>query len=304
MKTVFIVILNFNNASVTKDCLKSLEKISHKDLIVQVVVVDNSTKEKISIGEKEFGDLNIKLIDPKGNLGFTGGCNLGIRYAVDNGADYVVLLNNDTIVDENFVSLLVKSANKEKVGIVVPKIYYAQGSEYHKDRYSKDQLGKVIWYGGGYIDWKNVVPKHAGVDEVDNGSYDMEKEVEFASGCCMMLTKEFIRSVGLLDEKYFLYYEDADLSKRALNNKWKIIYSPKAIVWHRNAVSSGGSGSPLQDYYVTRNRMYYGMKYSPLRTKIALARESLRLFRKGREPQREGIKDFYSMKMGQAGSFS
>src|SRR3989344_6535880 len=238
MKTVFIVILNFNNASVTKDCLKSLEKISHKDLIVQMVVVDNSTKEKITIGEKEFGDLSIKLMDPKENLGFTGGCNLGIMYAIDNGADYVVLLNNDTIVDENFVSLLVESANKERVGIVVPKIYYAEGSEYHKDRYSKDQLGKVIWYGGGYIDWENVVPKHFGVDEVDDGPYDSEKEVEFATGCCMLLTKEFINKVGMFDDKYFLYYEDADLSKRALNNKWKIIYCPKAIVWHRNAASS------------------------------------------------------------------
>jgi GT2 family glycosyltransferase len=111
-----------------------------------------------------------------------------------------------------------------------------------------------------------------------------------------------LEKAGLFDEKLFLYFEDADLSQRVLRAGYTIIYAPKAVIWHANAASGGGSGSILHDYYITRNRMIFGMKYAPLRSKIALVRESLRLLVSGRQWQKIGIRDFYIGKFGK-GSF-
>lgn len=294
---VYLIIVNFNNSLDTNSCLQSLANIEKADLDLYVLVIDNSDKIKFKITDKNLNDLRVEVIDSGENLGFTGGNNLGIKKAMQNKADFIVVLNNDTHVDRNFLVNLVNGVG-EGVGIAVPKIYYSKGSEYHKERYSDSDLGKIIWYAGGYIDWENVVPKHMGVDEVDNGKYNQKKEVEFATGCCMLLTRQFLEDVGYFDDKYFLYYEDADLSVRAKKKSYKIIFVPDSIVWHINAASSGGSGSGIQDYYVSRNRMYFGFKYASFKTKLALIRESIRLFINGRKPQKKGITDFYLYNLG------
>jgi GT2 family glycosyltransferase len=118
-----------------------------------------------------------------------------------------------------------------------------------------------------------------------------------------MLKKEILEKVKGYNEEYFLYYEDADLSMRIKKLGSKIIYNPNAIIWHKNAQSSGGSGSNLQDYYISRNRMLFGLKYASLRAKIALIRESLRILVGGRKWQKIGIKDYYFNKLGK-GSYS
>jgi len=159
-------------------------------------------------------------------------------------------------------------------------------------------LGKVFWYAGGEMDWKNVIGHHRGVDEVDHGQYDDISETGYVSGCCMLLTKKLLEKVGGFDKKYFLYYEDNDLSQRSKRKGFKILYAPKAVIWHKNAGSAGGSGSPLQDYYITRNRMLFGMRYAPLRSKVALVRESIRLLLSGRKWQKAGIADFYKRRFG------
>ena len=185
----------------------------------------------------------------------------------------------------------------------MPKIYFAKGHEFHKSRYTEEEKGKVIWYVGGVLDWRNVIGRHRGVDEVDVGQYEKVENTEFATGCCMMIRKEVFKRIGLFDEKYFLYYEDADFSIKAKHAGYKIVYSPKAYLWHINAGSAGGSGSALQDYYTTRNRMIFGMRHAPLRSKISLIRESISLFLTGRDWQRVGIRDFYFSRFGKA-SFS
>ena len=100
------------------------------------------------------------------------------------------------------------------------------------------------------------------------------------------------------DNRYFLYFEDSDLSQRLKKAGYKILFYPKAILWHKNAGSTGGSGSSLQDYFTTRNRMIFGLKFAPLRSKIALIRESLRLLSSGRQWQKKGIRDFYLRRFG------
>jgi GT2 family glycosyltransferase len=296
MKSVFVSILNFNGQENTLECLRSLEKVNTKGINLTVLVIDNGSKEKLKIKTSEF-KLNIEIIYNRDNLGFAGGHNVGISHAISKNADYIIILNNDVFIDKEFIYELVKSAKENpKAGIIAPKIYFAKGFEYHKGKYKDEDLGKVFWYAGGEMDWNNVIGHHRGVDEVDNGQYDKTEETEYASGCCMLVSRKTFEKVGGFDKNYFLYYEDSDLCQRIKAAGFKIIYEPKAVIWHKNAGSAGGSGSPLQDYYITRNRMLFGLKYAPLRAKVALIRESTKLLFHGRRWQKNGIKDFYSGK--------
>ncbi len=303
MVKVVVVILNFNRWENTVECLDSLRKIEiNKNTKLEIVIVDNASKDD-SVKEIKNKYPKITLLENKINKGFTGGCNTGAEYALENGADYVMFLNNDTIVDQGLLSTLVETAGEQSVGGVLPKIYFYRGHEFHKERYQKKDLGKVIWYAGGEMDWDNLIGKNIGVDEVDCGQFETKREVGLATGCCFLVKREVLDKIGLFDEKFFLYYEDADLSERVKKAGYKIMYEPKAFMWHKNAVSSGGSGSVLQDYYITRNRLLFGMRYGPLRTKLALIRESLRILKNGREWQKRGVIDFYKRHFGR-GSFS
>lgn len=298
MRSIAIVILNFNGEKDTLECLKSIDKLETDGFELLTIVVDNGSTKTFS-----FGNFQFKLIRNKYNLGFSGGNNVGIRYALKNNVDYICILNNDTIVDKSLVLELLKLAQSdESIGIVAPKIYFAKGYEFHKNRYEESEKGKVIWYAGGVMDWRNVIGVHRGVDEVDHGQYEKVQETDFASGCCMFVKSEVFQKIGFFDEKYFLYYEDNDLSQRAKREGFRIVYSPKAVLWHKNAGSAGGSGSELQDYYITRNRLLFGMRYAPFRSKISLIKESIALFFSGRNWQKRGVSDSYLSRFGR-GSF-
>ncbi len=297
MNKIYIIILNYNGGEDTLECMESVSRIDKGNNTVKILLVDNGSNDgSVAKIRDKYSDAII--IENKENLGFTGGNNEGIRYALKSGADYIMLLNNDTTVDRGLLVNMMKGFDSKLVGGVVPKIYFSKGSEYHKGRYEKKDLGNVIWYSGGIMDWENLIGKNRGVDEVDLGQYDTEDFTELATGCCFLLSAKAINKVGAFDDKYFLYYEDADLSQRLKKSKFKIKYMPNAFLWHKNAKSSGGTGSDLQDYYITRNRMSFGMKYAPLRTKIALIKESISLLRSGRNWQKRAVKDFFAGKLG------
>lgn len=303
MKSIAIVLLNFNGEKDTIECLKSIKKLETDGFALLTIVVDNGSEKKFRVQSSEFRVGELKIIHNDKNLGFSGGNNVGIRYALKKNADYILILNNDTVVDKSLVLELLKLAQSdESIGIVVPKIYFAKGFEFHKDRYNESEQGRVIWYAGGIMDWKNVIGVHRGVDEVDRGQYEKVIETDFASGCCMFIKRGVFERIGFFDEKYFLYYEDNDLSQRAKREGFKIIYSPKAVLWHKNAGSAGGSGSSLQDYYITRNRLLFGMRYVPIRSKLSLIKESFELLFFGRTWQKRGVLDFYLKRFGK-GSF-
>lgn len=302
MINVALITINFNGDKDTHTCLLSVSKLSKNNIRLSVIVVDNGSEKNFALREDEKKD-NVICLRSEKNLGFTGGNNLGMQYALRNGADYILLLNNDTIVEKNLLNELVESINKNPLaGVAVPKIYFAKGHEYHKSKYKKEELGKVFWYAGGGIDWKNVYTFHRGVDEVDNGQYQKEENVDFATGCCMLIKRETLEKVGFFDDKFFLYFEDGDLSERIKKAGFSMRYVPTAIVWHINAGSSG-SGSGLHDYYLTRNRMIFGMRYAPFKSKLALIKESMHLLISGREWQQKGIRDFYLGRLGK-GSFA
>lgn len=304
MKQVYISLINYNGTENTLACLASLEQVAIEDFNLHVVIIDNASKEPFKVNSSSFKNFSATVITNKHNLGFSGGHNVGMKFALAHGADYVIVLNNDTVVDKRLIIGLVEAAEAHaNAGIIAPKIYFAKGYEYHKDRYKKEELGKVIWYAGGVMDWANLLASHRGVDEVDHGQFDTLEETAFASGCCMLVKKEVLEKVGLFDERYFLYYEDNDLNQRAKHAGFKILYAPAAKLWHKNAGSAGGSGSVLQDYFISRNRLLFGYTYAPVRTKIALFRESMRVLFTGRAWQKKGIEDYYRRKLGK-GSFN
>lgn len=294
MMNVFISIINFNGRKNTLECLESLKNLDIRNFKLTIIVVDNASEEKFDMENGFLGDIPQVIIKNEENLGFSGGHNAGIKYALNQGADYVLILNNDTYADRDFIEELLKAAEKdENIGILVPKIYFAPGFEFHKERYKKSEVGRVLWYAGGKIDWENVIGHNKGVDEVDQGQFDKTEETDIATGCCMLVKKEVFDKAGIFDNKYFLYYEDADLTIRAKKKNFKIVYVPKSIIFHKNAGSGGGPGSILQDYYITRNRLIFGFRFAPIRSKLALFRESLSILLKGRKWQKRGVMDFY-----------
>ncbi len=303
MKKIAVVTVNFNTADDTTTFLNSLKYVKISDFILETIIVDNGSKEVFKLPENLIKD-NITLIRSEINTGFSGGNNIGIKEALKRGADYVLIVNNDTIVDQDMIANLLKVLeSKPEIGVTTPKIYFAKGHEFHKDKYKKEDLGKVFWFAGGYTDWDNVQSIHRGVDEIDHGQYDEIEPIDFASGCCMFFKREVLEKVGMFDDRYFLYYEDADLNERIKHAGYKIYYVPPAILVHINAASSGGAGNVLQDYFITRNKMLFGMTYAPLRTKIALIRESLRLLRNGRPFQKLGIQDYYLRRLNKGTFF-
>lgn len=264
---------------------------------MEVVVVDNASTDG-SVEEIKTRFKDITMLQNNRNLGFAEGNNVGIKYALAHGADYIILLNNDTVVDKNLVNKLLKAMEKDRtIGIVGPKIYFAPGFEYHSDRYEDKERGKVIWYAGGKIDWQNIYASHRGVDEVDHGQYDKAEETDFVSGCAMTVRREVFEKIGLLDSKYFLYYEDNDLCQRAKRAGFKIFYIPCAFLWHKNAASSEQAGSWVHQYYQTRNRFLFGFKYGKIRAKTALLRESLKFLIKD-GIRRQATVDFYLGRFG------
>lgn len=296
---VYIIVLNWNRSDDTIACLDSLSHLNIKDFKLFVTLVDNgSTNDCIeSIKRFKTGKYNINIIENQSNLGFAEGNNVGIEYALKNNADYVFILNNDTLVDKDIINKLLKAADRYKdAGIFTPKIYFAKGFEFHK-KYKKNELGKVIWSAGGQIDWNNVYGENAGVDEVDNGQFGKNRETDFATGAAMFVRSEVFKKYGLFDERYFMYFEDVDLCFRYKRSGGKIIYVGSAILWHKVAQSSG-IGSDLNDYYITRNRLLFGMGYAPLRTKLALYKESVKFLMYGRPMQKKGVLDFYTAKFG------
>lgn len=296
---VSVIILTWNAASRIKEQLNNLSTLKTDGLNVEVVVVDNDSKDKTSEIAKNYKFKNLKyhFIQNSRNLGFAEGNNVGISYALDSGAEYIALQNDDTILDKNLlINIVAEHLNFPDAGAISPKIYFAKGYEYKK-HYKEKDLGKIIWYAGGNIDWNNIYGSNHGVDQVDIGQFDTARDTDFTTGCFVIYKREALEKIGLYDKRYYLYMEDADHAQRLIRGGFRVLYSGKGWLWHK--VSQGsGIGSELNDYYLTRNRMLFGMTYGKLRTKFALTRESIKLLLIGRTWQKVGIRDYYLGRFG------
>lgn len=260
MKKVDVVILNYKVKDQTLKCIESVSKSDYKN--VQIIVVDNDSHDGIGEDVRKIED--IIFIQNNINSGYSGGNNMGIQYALKDNADYIFVLNPDTTIEKNTISILVEKIEQYNAGIVCPKIYFSDSNK--------------IWFAGKVFDKSNVLASHIGVNEIDRGQYDKDEIIEDITGGAFLATKELFEKIGLFDERFFLYYEDSDLAFKAIKAGFRIMYIHSAIVYHKNAQSTG-LGTTLQDYYITRNRMLFAEKYLPLRTRFALLREALRNIR-------------------------
>ena len=296
---VSIILINYNAAEDTVDCLKSLRKIKTTGFKYNVVIVDNASKDIFSVPQN-LESSNIEVIRSEANKGFTGGNNLGIFYAVEKyNSDYVLLLNNDTTVDENFLKEMVRTAQADpRIGMVGSKIYFSKGREFHSESYNESELGNVLWYAGGSIDWNHLAAFHRGVDEVDKGQFDNQTESDFATGCSVLIKREILEKVGTFDKRFFLYLEDVDWSVRVKRAGYIIAFEPKSIVYHKNAGSTGGSGSTTHDYYQTRNKLLFAFKHGTWKEVGTALRIALFTLINGSPAQRLGVVHFFMMRFG------
>jgi GT2 family glycosyltransferase len=221
---IFTVIPNWNGAEYLKDCIDSLLKQSVK---CEVVVVDNGSTDKSDEVLSSYGDKIIALKQDK-NLGFAGGVNVGIRYALKHNADYIALFNNDAVADREWAKQLLNTIEPDKsIGITTCNLM---------------QIDKIHIDSTGDFYCRSGIPFPRGRNEVQKGQYDKHTEVFGASGGASLYRAEVFKDIGLFDEKFFAYFEDVDLSFRARLRGWRIVYSPKALVYHHVSATSSKLG--------------------------------------------------------------
>lgn len=244
---VYIIVLNWNGKDDTLECLRSIRHISYTNY--KIILVDNASGDgTVDSVRSEFPD--VQIIVNASNLRYAGGNNVGIRSALAQGAQYILLLNNDTTVDPHFLTELTEAMNRESTaGMAGPKIYYYDDP-------------KRIWFAGGKIDWWRGWFSHVGIREIDRGQHDTVRETDFITGCCLMVRREVIEKVGMLDEAYYIYGEDADWCIRAVYAGYKLLYVPKGKIWHKLSVASGGHLSWFKNWNKLKSQLRLMARYA------------------------------------------
>ncbi|MCC7201186.1 MAG: glycosyltransferase family 2 protein [Nitrospirae bacterium] len=252
---VSVIVLNWNGYSDTAECLRSLERLTYPSC--EVILVDNgSTDGSVARLRQEFE--KVFYIENDENLGFAEGNNIGIRYALQHGAGYVFLLNNDTVISPGALDELVRVAEGDRaIGMAGPVIY---------DYYDPSR----VWFAGSHIDYRTGLTPHWHEGEKREKEWPESWDVERLSGCAMLVKKEVIESVGMLDAGYFLYYEDTDWCARARQHGFRIVCAGHARVLHKQQGSTDRGGSPLVHYYCQRNRLLFLKKNANIPVRVRL----------------------------------
>src|SRR5919202_2592388 len=268
MPLVYVIVLNWNGGGYTAHCLASLRASTYPNL--HIVVVDNGSTDGspqliAPLLEAPWGE----LIQAGCNLGFTGGANLGLRLALERGTDYAFLLNNDATVAPDCIATLVQEAERRpEAGLVGPKIVWAGELE-------------RIWSAGMSVAWhRATIEAHRG--EPDDGRFDGSRVVQGLSGCTLLAKRAVLERVGLLDERYFAYYEDLDWCLRARQAGFRCLYVGAAQSSHVGSATSnpntGRSRSAFLNYYAARNILLFMGTHAPRAVRpLVLARQAGRL---------------------------
>jgi hypothetical protein len=234
---VGIVVVNYNGREDTLKCLDSLVKITYPNY--KIYLVDNGSQQDISM-EVNQKFPSVKFIKNAQNLGYTGGNNTGIKVALNEGSQYIFVLNNDTVVAPDFLDKLVDGIGD--AGMASPKIYFMEQE-------------KVIWAHGAKVCRWTARSAHIGVYQKDKGQYDNIIDVERITGCAMLIKREVLEKIGLLDDRFFIYEEELDLCLRAVKAGYKLRMVPDSIIWHKGHRDAGRLGRPFIKYLQTRNHL-------------------------------------------------
>ncbi len=238
-----IIIVNWNGIGCVRDCLRSVRRQTYAPF--EVIVVDNGSTD----GSREWLRANaansFRLVEFDVNTGFGRGVNAGIRASA---GEFVVLLNNDAWADERWLENLVAAAQDVGAGMVASKILF------HDRREVIDKAGHLLYPDG--------LNRGRGAGETDTGQYDKEAETLFPDGCAALYRRRMLEEIGLFDEQFFAYGDDAELGLRGRWRGWRCAYAPAARVYHRHSTSLG-KYSPIKAYLVERNRFWVAVKLLP-----------------------------------------
>jgi GT2 family glycosyltransferase len=253
---VAVVVLNWNGRDDTLGCLESLRAVDYPNW--EVLVVDNGSIDD-SVDAVRKGYPEALVIEARSNLGFAGGNNLGLDAALGRGAEFVLLLNNDTTVAPDVLRELVRAAREyPEAAVLSAKIYFLNDPQ-------------RIWYAGTRWDQSGAAFEHVGQGAVDNGTdFERIQDTEYACGCAMFLRASTVRAIGPLDERFFLLFEETDWCFRARKAGFRCLLAPGARVWHRVSASLGGKGVPLYEYFYVRNRLLWAEMHVPVARRVAV----------------------------------
>ncbi|MEA2397834.1 MAG: hypothetical protein QOK25_1390 [Thermoleophilaceae bacterium] len=297
---VAIVVLSFNARDDTLACLDSLRQVRWERLTA--IVVDNGSTDGTTPAVRDrFPEATVIACEE--NFGFAEGNNVGLRAAFAAGADYALMLNNDTIADPELVAALVREAERRPdAGALCPMIHYLDPP----DR---------IWYAGARFDPRRAHNgQHTGYGDIDTGQYHATREIGRATGAAMLVPRAVVEDVGYLDGRLFLQVEDVEWSLRMRTAGYRILFVPAGQVWHRVSVATGGEHAPDTAYYEMRNTLEVCARHAPLRGLASVWRETamlaLHLAHARRAPRPadnlravlDGWRDYHAGRLGPRGS--
>lgn len=250
---VSIILLNWNGKEDTIECLESLNKIDYPNY--EIILVDNgSTDGSVEYFRERFPE--IEIIQNKENLGFAEGNNVGIERAIRRRTDYVLLQNNDTIVDPFFLKELVDIIEKDKnIGVVGPTVYY-----YNETNKIQSAGGKIWWYIGRAA--------HLKKNTIDKGKINKPQKVDYIPGCSLLARSKIFKEAGYLNKNYFAYWEESDWCIRVHKAGYDILYVPEAKIWHKGG-STSGKISGFSEYHMTRNMFWFMKQHAAKRHYIS-----------------------------------
>ncbi len=263
--TIYVIILNWNGKEDTLECLATVKQLDYPNY--KLVVVDNgSTDDSLDAIARQYPD--ITLLQTGANLGYAGGNNVGIRWALEHDADYVLLLNNDTVVATDLLSAFINAEKLLPVGSILgAKIFFHDEPE-------------KLWFAGGQWNSGSNSFEHIGHGQPDSTEFNRVTEVDYITGCALFAGAETFKEVGLLDEHFFLSYEETDWCYRARASGHKCIVVSDAKLWHKISSSFGGADTPLFNYFMIRNKLLWAKKHISRSARISLHKESLRTLRR------------------------
>lgn len=247
MDKIGIVTVTYNSCIVLEDFMHSI--LSQNFISWQLYVIDSNSRDETLKKLDFYDDIRISILPQVENIGFAKGSNIGIRQAIDDHCDYIVLINNDTVFNSDLLCSLLEQINTLQVDMVVPKMFFYEPKN-------------MIWCAGGGFNYKPLeINYHIGDRVYDSGDYDQLKQVDFAPMCCVMFKSDvfFAENIGLLDETYFTYFEDADWFWRAKQQGKILMYIPHVSLWHKVS-SLVNSESDFAYQYILRNRIYFVRK--------------------------------------------
>lgn len=244
MAKIGIITVLYNSESVLYDFFKTLNEQTYKDFTLYIIdnaSTDNSVRISYELAEKV--SFKCVFFEEKQNWGIAKGNNIGISAALKDKCDYILLSNNDIILKSDTIEILIHSIISKNTSLAVPKIYY----------YGTNK----IWQAGGKFDLLRAQTPHFGYKIEDEGQFDIQGFVEYSSTCFILIKADIFKKIGLMDETYFVYYDDSDFIYRCTKkNHEKILYTPKSIIEHKVSVSTK-EGSDFFIRMIFRNRILF-----------------------------------------------